>query len=257
MFKKIKEKILNKMAAKVSVLCLLLGLSYYFYLHSSRWLSPKNNTDGGITNYDLTKLEDELMSLRQKVEQNESKIDRLSLELTKLQNQEPTKNVNNVKILMTIFGIMDKINKNEDFIQEYEFLRILAEGKPSIYEYVFGVKNHLEYYLKNVEETYSKEYRLFTVEEATAKKNKIEQFFYNNITIRKISNFNNKDDKIDIVLHDLSISIKTRNYSKALEIIDDNNLTDNFKGTREALLQRKELRGVIEGILYIIYNEYY
>jgi hypothetical protein len=261
MFKKIREKFFGGKIKKTLVICLLLTILCFMVINSprlSKWsLLLRNNTDSDIVGHDFAKLENELFLLKQEVEQNKRQIDKLSLDLSKLQNQEPAKNINNVRILLTIFDITSKINEEKDFAQEYEFLATLTEGKSSIYEYVFKIKNHLGYYSKNIEEIYNKEYRLFIKDEKSVEKSKIRRFFDNNITIRKINNFDDDDNEMDIVLSDLSASIRAKNYDRALEIIDNNNIRDNFQNTREALLQRKELKDVIRSILHVIYNEYY
>jgi hypothetical protein len=265
MFKKIKEKFSKIKPKKLAFFCLLAIACRVFFIYFDSWRritiqlpeNLDNKTSPHIEQKVIFELEEKIKILENKIDFNRLQIDNLSLELTKLQNQNPEKNINNIKILTTVFEIAEKINNNEDFMDKYEFLKALSSTKNSIFELVIKMGDYLKYNAVDIEKTYFEEYGKFTKNDNIKNKSKIRRFLDDNIIIRKIDNFDTeKDDKIDIILHNLSDSLKNKKYTEAINIIDDNEWGDYFSKTKKAVAQRTELKKLTESILLAIYKEY-
>lgn len=235
------------------------GAVFVFFRERQSDFPPANNPPSIVKiQTDILKLRGELNGLYEKNNANGVKIENLSRELEKLKNQNPVKNINNIKILATTFSIIERINNNEDFSEEYSLLRILTEEKSAIRSQTLKMENYLGCYGENIKNLYAEEYNRFSKGEAnTAAAGIIKRFLGAVVIVRKINNIDRENgNKTDAALYDLSRSIENRNYAAALDIIENNQWADSFPATRAALIRRIELKTLTGDILRSIYEEY-
>jgi hypothetical protein len=265
--KKMREGFSNLGSKKMVFLYLFGVVLYFLHLHSSLHDAIKKfkNLKFPTANIApihteqkaISELEERIKILESNIEADRLQIENLSLELVKTQNQSPERNVNNIKILITVFEIAEKIDNGDDFMEKYEFLKIISSGKRSIYDMVVKIGNYSDYNVADVEKAYWDEYSVFAGKDNKKSKNKIRQFFDENLIIRKINNLDTeKDDGIDVALSNLSSSIRNKKYERSLDIINTHGLSKDFPKTREIVERRKELKELIRDILLILYKEY-
>jgi hypothetical protein len=202
----------------------------------------------------ISEMEEKIRILENKIYSNQIQIEDLSVKFIELQNQNPQKNTSNVKILIAVFEMIEKINNNEDFTEKYEFLKTISSGNSEIYDIVVKIGNYIDYNPLDLDRIYYNEYNKFikidSKDNNNNKKSKIKQLINDNIIIRKIDNIESeKDSKTDVILYKLSNSIKNKRYEDGINIINDHNLNDNFVETKKFLIRGNELKILIRDIL--------
>jgi hypothetical protein len=203
------------------------------------------DTDGIILLNKIKQLENNIVLIR-------SNISVLESELVKLQNQDPVNNEKNVQIIILLNKVLNTIYRGGDFSDNIKYLKELSKNRYSIFENIVKLELFkIQQNQKELKSVFMNEYKNMS-EVSNDEKNKIKQFFGDNIKIRKIGKIEEEDSKDNIILA-IENSINDFEYEKAIEIIKNNNYSIFFSETLKILTYKNEAITIINNTMELIF----
>lgn len=215
-----------------------------------------NNISNSLDDYLMKQeaLNNKLIVLENNILELQNTIENLQKNILELENNNPINNEKNLQIVILLHKIENIVHIGGDFSDYFEYLKNLTKNKNLILENVLKLerykKQKSQQELKNI---FFKEYENILAKRNN-NENKLRIFLSDNIKIRKVGNFKENTDSLDINLYNIENNIEKFSYTEAIDIILNYGYENDFSNTLNILYEKSNALLSIKEILNFIYN---
>lgn len=178
----------------------------------------------------------------------------LQKNILEIENTNPANNEKNLQIVILLHKIENIILIGGDFTSYFEYLKVLTRNKNFIFENVLKLERYrIQKSQQELKKVFFKEYEKALAEKNDSE-NKLKILLNDNIKVRKIGNFKEDIDNIDLNIRNIENSIEKFDYNRAIDIILNNNYEDKFSNTLNILYEKGNALSSVNEILDFIYG---